>query len=60
MPVSPEDRQKPEYIEGVSCPACHDARDETQRARYAERQRQIALAQNKGQPHLGARHDLAD
>ncbi len=54
MPVSPADRGSPLYVEGISCPACHDARDATQRAGYAERERQMRLAEARGQTHVGA------
>lgn len=54
MPVSPEDRQSPLYEEGVSCPACYATRDEEQRAGYAERHRQVKLAQARGEVHVGA------
>ena len=54
MPVSPADRASPLYVEGISCPACHDARDATQRAGYAERERQMRLAEARGQMHVGA------
>jgi UPF0176 protein len=54
MPVSPTDRASPLYVEGVSCPACHDARDERQRAGYAERHRQERLAEARGVAHVGA------
>ncbi|RZL69890.1 MAG: hypothetical protein EOP66_17180, partial [Sphingomonas sp.] len=54
MPVSVADRSSPFYVEGVSCPACHDARDEVQRAGYAERERQMRLAEARGEAHVGA------
>ncbi|MEO7690556.1 MAG: rhodanese-related sulfurtransferase [Sphingomonas sp.] len=54
MPVSPEDRASPLYEEGVSCPACHATRDESQRAGYAERHRQALLASARGKNHIGA------
>jgi UPF0176 protein len=54
MPVSAEDRASPLYEEGVSCPACHDTRDATQRAGYAERHRQVQLAEARGTAHVGA------
>ena len=54
MPVGPEERQSPHYVEGVSCPACHEARSDEQRARYAERHRQSALALARGDAHVGA------
>ncbi len=52
-PVSPAERDSPLYVEGISCPACHESRDDAQRARYAERQRQIALAAKRGRAHIG-------
>ena len=53
MPVSVEDRASPLYVEGVSCPECHNARDEVQRAGYAERERQMRLAESRGEAHVG-------
>jgi UPF0176 protein len=54
MPVSPEGRASPLYVEGVSCPACHEDRSEDQRRAYAERQRQVELAARQGGVHIGA------
>ncbi len=54
MPVSPEARLSPLYVEGVSCPACHDTRDAEQRAGYAERHKQELLAARRGEAHVGA------
>ncbi len=54
MPVSPEDRQSPLYEEGIACPACHATRDAEQRAAYAERHRQVKLAEARGEAHVGA------
>ena len=53
-PVSPADMQSPHYVEGVSCAACHDERDEGRRAGYAERMRQTRLAAARGVAHVGA------
>lgn len=53
MPVSPEERTSPLYTEGVSCPACHAARTDEQRAGYAERHRQTRLAEARGEAHVG-------
>lgn len=44
----------PDYEEGVSCPACITERTPEQRAGYAERKRQEALARARGQMHVGA------
>jgi UPF0176 protein len=53
MALSAEDMASPHYVAGISCPACHDRRDEDQRAGYVERQRQIALAARRGEAHIG-------
>jgi UPF0176 protein len=42
------------YEDGVSCPGCIDERTPEQRAGYAERQRQEALAKKRGTLHVGA------
>jgi UPF0176 protein len=54
VPISAEDRASPLFEEGVSCPACHADRNDEQRAGYAERQRQTALAKARGETHVGA------
>jgi UPF0176 protein len=41
------------YEAGVSCPACFHKRTEADRARYAERQKQIGLSQARGERHIG-------
>jgi UPF0176 protein len=48
MPVSAADKASADYVEGVSCPKCVDARTEEQRAGYAERHRQTVLADARG------------
>ena len=53
-PVSAHDRASPHFEEGASCPACHNARSEAQRARYRERHRQELLAMARGTAHIGA------
>jgi UPF0176 protein len=52
-PISADDKASEHFIEGVSCPACHAERSEEDRARFAERQKQIALAKKRGQRHIG-------
>lgn len=54
MPLDADDRTSPLYVEGISCPHCHDERDDAARARYAERQHQEELARKRGKAHLGA------
>ena len=52
-PISQEDKASGHFVEGVSCPACYNERSEEDRARFAERQRQIALAKKRGKQHIG-------
>lgn len=53
-PVNATDKASPLYVDGVSCPACHDERNDAQRAGYAERARQTKLAEKRGETHIGA------
>ncbi|MET3598371.1 rhodanese-related sulfurtransferase [Martelella mangrovi] len=53
-PVTPEDKLSADYEEGVSCPHCADSYSDADRARFRERQHQIALARKRGERHLGA------
>ena len=58
-PVSEAQRADAAYVEGVSCPHCIDKMTDAQRARFAERQRQIELARARGQAHVGPRTEKA-
>ena len=53
-PILEEDKEKPEYQKGVSCHHCFDQTTEEQRARYAERERQMELAKQRGETHVGS------
>lgn len=55
MPLDEGDRRSPDFAEGVSCPHCFGDRDEAQRARYAERQKQVELARERGVGHVGVK-----
>jgi UPF0176 protein len=52
-PLAPADRARPEFEEGVSCHRCADEYTDADRARFRERQRQVRLAERRGQAHLG-------
>lgn len=52
-PLTIEDRKSLFYKEGVSCAWCHDRRGDDDRARYAERHRQVGLAERRGGRHIG-------
>lgn len=53
-PLSKEDLASPDYREGVSCPRCVNEADEDRIARLEERRRQIRLARQRGESHIGA------
>lgn len=52
-PITPEIRLSPKFEEGVSCPSCYEERTEEDRARFRERQHQIALSKKRGEVHRG-------
>lgn len=52
-PITEAEKQHPLYVKGVSCPRCHNRMSEGQRARFAERQKQIELAKQRGEDHIG-------
>jgi UPF0176 protein len=52
-PVAPQDHTHPAYSDGISCPACSDEYTAEDRARFAERQRQVGLARERGKQHIG-------
>ena len=51
-PILPADRARPEYEHGVACHHCAGTTSAADKARFRERQRQIALAQARGETHL--------
>ena len=57
-PVSDQDRKHNTYEEGVSCPHCHPTLTPERRAAARERQKQIKLAEARGERHIGARYDI--
>lgn len=52
-PLSTEEMASPDYQEGVSCPRCINDLDEERAAGLRERQRQIELARERGDIHIG-------
>ncbi len=54
MPLSKEELKSADYEKGVSCPYCINAMTEKKYARVSERQRQVELAENRQQQHIGA------
>ena len=52
-PLDDTDLASELYVPGESCPHCHGATSDEQRARYRERQKQIELAKARGEAHIG-------
>ena len=53
QPLTPLDRERAEFIEGVQCHHCAATLTEEKRKAAAERQRQIELARARGEDHIG-------
>ena len=53
MPITEEDKQSEHYVMGISCHHCVDKMTDEQKARFAERQKQIELAKQRGEEHIG-------
>ena len=54
LPITETDKQNRKYQQGVSCPACYDRNTDSQRKRYAEREKQVRLARLRGESHIGS------
>jgi UPF0176 protein len=52
-PLSSDDLASPDYREGVSCPHCIATLDPARARRLEERRKQVALARERGDTHIG-------
>ena len=55
MPISDEDKVSEQYEEHVSCPACYGQVTAEKRSGLLERAKQMELARQRGEKHLGAK-----
>jgi len=53
LPITDADKQSARYQQGVSCPACYDKKTDTEKARFREREKQVQLAKQRGEDHIG-------
>lgn len=53
FPITEEEKLDERYIQGVSCHRCFDKTSEEQKQRYAEREKQMRLAEKRGEAHMG-------
>ncbi len=54
-PLSPAEMQSPDYCAGISCPYCIASVSAEKRARLGERQKQVTLAKQRGETHIGGK-----
>jgi len=53
MPILPADRKRAEFEPGVSCHQCVDQTSAADKERFRERQKQVVLARQRGEQHIG-------
>lgn len=53
LPLTEAEKQTPMYEAGVSCPKCYGSHSEEQLARFREREKQVNLAKQRQQEHVG-------
>jgi UPF0176 protein len=53
-PITEDDKESEKYLAGVACPRCYDQQTPEQRERFLERQKQVQLAKQRNEAHLGA------
>ena len=51
-PVSIKEKKSKKYVEGISCPKCHDHLTDSQKARFTMRQKQIHIAKKMGKKYI--------
>jgi UPF0176 protein len=54
LPITEADKTDPRYQKGVCCPHCHDQLTTDQKRRFSEREKQIRLARQRGEVHIGS------
>jgi UPF0176 protein len=53
-PITDAEKASDKYQPGVSCPACYDDKSDAARRRFREREKQVRLARERGEQHIGA------
>jgi len=54
MPITEQDKKSNAYVRGQSCPHCFDSQTDKQKKRFKEREKQVQLANKRGEKHIGA------
>ena len=58
MPITEKDKESNKYIRGVACSKCFDETTDEQKSRYMSRQKQIDLAKQRNQNHIGPKEEI--
>jgi len=58
-PITSLEKESEHYVPGVSCPKCYSTLSDAQKARFAEREKQVQLAKQRGEAHIGTDSRLA-
>ena len=58
-PLTADDKKSQFYIAGVSCQRCYAKLTEEQKQRFSEREKQVQLAKQRGETHIGSDSQLA-
>jgi len=53
LPITAADKASDRFRQGVGCPHCYDRLTTAQQARFQERQKQMELARQRGDAHMG-------
>ncbi|WP_373078328.1 rhodanese-related sulfurtransferase [Zhongshania sp.] len=53
-PITERDKESAQFEEGVTCPACFDHITDDQKKRFRDRQKQVELARQRNESHVGA------
>jgi len=53
--INDVDKKSPYFKPGISCPKCYESTTQDQKERFAERQKQMELAKERNEVHLGNR-----
>jgi len=54
LPITEADKASDKYQQGVSCPYCYDKVAPDRKMRFMEREKQMELAKQRGEAHIGA------
>lgn len=57
-PITEEDKLSEYYTPGVSCPRCYALLSDEQKKRFSEREKQVQLAKQRGEQHIGLNSQL--